>query len=116
METLKREKAALEAEHRDYFIAKAEEGSRGGEAQLDKLLAVFDETSAVLGDMWSRWTRVDMRTSTNDLDHIRRELEKVGTECCWPGRTEANYRQSQQAPPGARVSNAEALRAFGGEA
>ena len=114
IQTLKDELKQIEADHHDHFRKRAEEGSRSGDAQRDKLLAVFDETTQALGDMWSRWTRVNTPISTRgDLGHIRRELEEVRKGCCWPGHTEANYRESQQAPPPApKLTNREARVRF----
>jgi hypothetical protein len=96
VKTLAAEIEALEARHRDYFVMVAEEGSRGGEEQLDKLIAMFDETQAVLGDMWGRWTRVGVPVATDDLGDLRGRLLAVKRECCWPGESEARYRESLQ--------------------
>ena len=91
VETLKAEVADLKAEHRTYFVEKAERGYRVAEAQLDKLLATFAETQQTLRGAWSQWSELDVRCSTDDLDHIRVRLEAVRRECCWPGRSEAAY-------------------------
>lgn len=92
METLTREIADLRVEHRGHFIACAEEGSTGAEAQLDRLLAEFDTTVELLKGAWGRWSEVGIPVSTNDLAHVRHELEEVRRECCWPRRSEAAYR------------------------
>lgn len=108
MKRLADEIEALEARHRDYFVKLAEEGSRAAEAQVDKLLEAFDETTQALNDMWGRWGRVSIGVSTRDLSHIRRELQEARRECFWPGRSEENWRArkaAEQAPAGARLSN-----------
>ncbi len=118
--TLDDEVATLRAAHRDYFVELAEEGSAAADAQLDRLLALYEETVGVLKDMWGRWTLVGIPISTNDLAHTRLELQEVRRGCCWPCRSEAAYRASQPTTSpehtGARMSNTAALAEFGGEA
>jgi hypothetical protein len=119
--TLADEIAELEAEHRDFFIADAEQGSREGAAQLDKLLAVFDETKPLLMEMWSRWTRVKIGIATNDVDHLRLELVRVKETCCWPAKCGSEQqwqalKAREQGQPRARPSNREAIAQFEGRA
>jgi hypothetical protein len=97
--TLRGEIKQIERDAPDYFRARTEEGSSAAVVQMDKLLAVFDETTQVLKvDAWAAWTRLEGVTgeksgiSTDDLGHVRVVLENVRRTCCWPGQSEANYR------------------------
>jgi hypothetical protein len=43
-----------------------------------------------LRELSSGWTQLGMPIRTQDLSHVRRELEEVKRSCLWPMRTEAN--------------------------
>jgi hypothetical protein len=116
--TLTDEITQLRAEYRPFFIARNEQGSRAASAAVDGVLAAIDAAKPVVTGTWDGWSEMGIQISRNDeLDNARRVVEKIRSECCWPGRTdEAGYRK-RQAPPVAQAIRASSapVAAFAGE-
>ncbi|HEY4896457.1 MAG TPA: hypothetical protein VII01_10240 [Solirubrobacteraceae bacterium] len=112
-----------------FFDAEAEESARALEALGEALLAALADFQAgglVKGEAWGRLRtgRRELRrdlppgVSSHDLGHLKGTI-KDAIRCAWPGESEERWREfkaREQAPPGARVSNREAIAQFGGEA
>jgi hypothetical protein len=96
--TLIEEIAALRAEHRAYFIACAEEGSAGAEAQLGKVLEEVDSSIEVLRAAWDGWTLLEIPIATDDaLLHIRLQVEELRRRCCYPRGGKGRWEESKAA-------------------
>jgi hypothetical protein len=112
-----------------HFDAQAEESARAygalGEILL-AALAAFQGGAQAKGGAWRRSydgrreLGIDQMpgVSSRDLDHLKREIEDA-MRSAWPGESEDKWREftaREQAPPRARLSNAEALVRFEGRA
>jgi hypothetical protein len=112
-----------------HFDAEAEESARALEALGETLLAAvvdFQAGGSAKGAAWghSRAGRRELGrdqmpgVSFHDLGHLQSEITEA-VRCAWPGGSESAWREfraREQAPPAARMSNAEAVARFGGEA
>jgi hypothetical protein len=112
-----------------FFDAEAEDAAKAYEALGETLIAAiadFQAGGSAKGAAWGRSQtgrkelgRGQMPgVSFSDFGHLQREVTDA-MRCAWPGGSEKAWREfraKEQAPPGARISNAEALARFGGEA
>jgi hypothetical protein len=112
-----------------HFDAEAEVSARAYEALGETLLAAladFQASGQAKGAAWgrSREGRKELRLDQmpgvgyHDLGHLRGEIAEA-VRTAWPANSEERWREfkaREQAPPGARLGNREAIAAFGGEA
>jgi hypothetical protein len=112
-----------------HFDAEAEESARAYEALGETLLAALADFQAggqAKGAGWgrSRTGRKELGCDlppgigSRDLDHLRTEITDA-IRTAWPAESEERWREfvkREQAPPAGRLSNAEAIARFGGEA
>jgi hypothetical protein len=112
-----------------HFDAEAEESARAYEALGEALLAAladFQAGGSAKGAAWghSRTGRKELGrgqmpgVSFHDVGHLGSEITEA-MRCAWPGGSESAWREfraREQAPPAARIGNAEAVARFGGEA
>jgi hypothetical protein len=112
-----------------YFDGEAEDAARAFEAEGEALLAGLDaflNRQRVKGEAWRRgWDgrrelgREQMPgVSYDDLGDVRGKITDA-LRGAWPGGREERwraFRAREQAPPAARMRNAEAIAQFGGEA
>jgi hypothetical protein len=103
--------------------------ARAADAALDAAVVGVKEAETMLRRAVGEWgqrrrSRVRMgvdappETLAPDFTSPVREVERA-RELIWPGRREERWREfkaAEQAPPGQRLSNAEVLARFGGEA
>jgi hypothetical protein len=112
-----------------HFDAEAEVSAKAYEALGETLLAAlvdFQAGGQAKGGAWgrSREGRKELGLDQmpgvgyHDLGHLRSEITEA-IRCAWPANSEERWREfkaAEQAPPGARLSNREALAQFGGQA
>jgi hypothetical protein len=111
-----------------HIDGESEADARAFESECDAVLAGLDSVQARQAAKEGSWRRSkDGRTELGrqmpgvsylDLEQLRGVI-KDAKRGAWPGNSEEAWREfkaREQAPPGARLSNAQALAQFGGEA